>query len=262
MTGEYEQGWNRLAKVYGLVTLAMFFLASQLDPTTYQHYWAPVLQGQAVVLNIWFAFTRRRLKLCLLILLLAGTLLNALSFNPSSAWPTVHLLLTASFSTAMNFVFVAVPIIFGIYRGWRPSTNPGSSSTFTTATIIALTSLIALVLVLRLLLGSAGRVEADGYLTVPQTSYSPLLNSIIVSGSCVGFVACILSAVWSCLGNIKRLPACLVVIGIVCALPLHSLGGQSQLEWIRQIITLMAVIIGSLLIVRFTRDQTPLARAA
>jgi hypothetical protein len=245
---QWGPGWKRVAIIHGMIALAACWCSYTLHPRAFASI-APVVLGQLILLNIWFTLSKAMLRVRCLILIVFAILLQALSMNPSqwSSLPT--LMIQAAIVAFIPSFLIVVPMVVVILARKEPTPSTTHKSQFQIRTLLALTALAALTFTLKRIILSTDHIPEDGSLMALDSPYSILVATIALIGTAIGFVSSILAAVWSCLGNLSRLPACMVVIAIVCAVPLHS-SGQAAATWAKMFATAMTVVILSLLYVR------------
>lgn len=234
MQDDIGQIWNRLARWHLAMTFVIASLSFFLEPSWFGIV-ASVLHGQLIVLSIWLAFATAPISTRLELFFAAGVPVAVLSFA-APLWPTTFLplFLISLWLTISVAIAYGLPLLIARHKGWQ-LTNDAPNTVqpwrFSTRTILALTLLVALVLTLRRVVASMGIPYENGTIGFPDNSYSLLALPVVFCATQLGLSVSVLSAVWSCLGNLTQLGATFVVIAIVCAFPVHLHGGTAHLGW-------------------------------
>ncbi|MEM8681310.1 MAG: hypothetical protein AAGF97_18340 [Planctomycetota bacterium] len=241
--------WRTLGGVQACLTLVLFVAPSALPRSALLHLW-PIASGQMTVLAVWAVFSpgnpfKRAIGYTVLF--------AVIGLSVGSPGTRIEELFTLLPAVAWNLVTGVFPMMVGKRVGWRITTRDAYTNrrwNLSLATLMALTGLVALLIVLRQTLAEFGSFGEDGNLRLPTTNYSWIPFTTFLAASLAGSTALTLSALWSCLGNLTQLPATFLVLVLVCLFPLHLNGGSSQLWWTWAVSLSMFVVILSLLLLR------------
>ena len=260
--------WFRLALIH-LAIIPVLAAASwmQVAPSTSVF----VASAQVALLGLWLAMGTGRFTKRLLIVLLLGILLTALplfSMRPvRSDFAAVFLHLAgAAFQIGLIAIPFGFPLGFLYDAGWRlrdkpegviPVSDPPLQ--YRVSHLLAWTTLVAMILALRNFVQSQGTITATGSIGFSSSSSSDPFSGVFAGFAIAAvtlslFSAAIITAFWACLGLPPpgyRLAISTILVALLCSLPLHIAGGSDQVGWALLCLKFMAVVISSLLFLRY-----------
>ena len=251
MRDDIESIWKRLALIHVVVALSMLCVSIIFDSRALTSV-LPVCMGQVALLAIWLALSTTPPQRRMLLYIGMGIPIAFIGFRITRG-DSASVLFLSAYMLLVWAVIVSVPISVGRAKGWclvLGASNDGPRWQLSIREIFALTLLVGLVLLLRRLVIAMGVPNEQGNVGFPDGPFSVLIAIAVFGGTTVGCISAILSALWSCLGNLSRLPATLIVIAILCLCPLHLQGEEAQVQWALMIATFMLTVMLSLLFLR------------
>ena len=259
-----RRAWFWLAVAH-LATLAVLVIASlwRVAPSTISFFVA----GQVSLLGVWMVMGKARLMVKIALAVLGGVALMTVVYyglpditggsqGLRARWVTIL------FEVLIQLGMIAIPLSYLQNTGWclvdrseKKALPSGMPLQFRVSHLLLLNVLVALILVIRKFVHSTGTILESGAIGFQGDTFSHMVAAIAVIGvNLLLMSTAVVTGFWACLGPHPpgyRLSVSLVSVALLCAFPLHIAGGYAQVQWTLAILTFMAVVILSLLLLRY-----------
>jgi len=257
-----RRGWFWLAMAHAAIVPVVVVALMQVAPSLVN----AIISGQVSLLGLWLVMGTGRLSRRLVIAFLCGATLTAMAIGlpyTTGTGPRLLFLATAAlFSTAFQIGIVAIPLSYLRNTGWRLvdkseglASASGSPLQYRVSHLLVLTTLVAIMLMLRIYVQSFGTIRPTGQIGFRPDFFGFLFSMVAVFGVTLLLLSgAIITGFWACLGPHRpgyRLAISALLVTLLCTIPLHVAGGSAQVDWAVFITTYMAVVISSLLLLRY-----------
>ncbi len=226
-----------------------------------------VVCGQISLLGIWLVMGKTRLMVRIALAVLGGVALMTVvyfglpditggSLGLRARWVTIF------YEALFQLGMIAIPLSYLQNTGWflvdrseKKALPSGVPLRFRVSHLLLLNVLVALILVIRKFIHLTGTIFESGAMGFQGDAFSNGVAAIAVIGvNLLLMSTAVVTGFWACLGPHPpgyRLSVSFVSVTLLCAFPLHIAGGYAQVQWTLAILTFMAVVILSLLLLRY-----------
>ncbi len=258
-----RRAWFWLAVAH-LATLPVLVIASlwRVAPNAISF----VVTGQVSLLGVWMVMGIGRVLYRVAFAILGSVTLMAVANGlPSIASRSQDLrgmLVTILFGALLQLGMIAIPLSYLQNTGWclvdqaeKKALPSGAPLQFRVSHLLTLNVLVALILVVRNFVHSIGTIFESGAIGFQMVTFSHIVAAIAVFGVTLLLMStAVVTGFWACLGPHPpgyRLSVSFVSVALLCAFPLPIAGGYAQVQWAMAILTFIAVVIFSLLLLRY-----------